>query len=57
MFQLDGSGLTVLAPLSTPRFDDPNPRWSPDGGRIVYSSGVGGLSRLFTVTPTGMWRA
>ncbi len=53
MFQLDGSGLTVLAPLSIPTFDDPNPRWSPDGSRIVYSSGVGGLSRLFTVTPTG----
>jgi Tol biopolymer transport system component len=30
------------------------PRWSTDGNRIIYSSGVGGQSRLFTVTPEGV---
>jgi len=54
MFQLDGSALKVLTTVTLPTYDDPNPRWSPDGSRIVYSSGVSSASRLFTVTTSGV---
>jgi Tol biopolymer transport system component len=51
--QLDGSSLQVLTTLTLPTYDDPNPRWHPDGTRIGYSAGVAGASRLFTVTMNG----
>ncbi len=54
MFQLDGSELKVLTTLTIPTYDDPNPRWSPDGSRIVFSAGASTASRLFTVTTSGV---
>ena len=53
MFQLDGSGLQVLTTLAGTTYEDPNPRWSPDGTKIVYSVVTSGVSRLHTVTTTG----
>ena len=53
MVELDGAGLTVLTPVTIGSLEDPNPRWSPDGSRIVYSAIDGQTSRLFTVTPAG----
>lgn len=35
---------------------DINPRWSPSGDRIIYSSNFGGSWEIYTVSPTGQFQ-
>jgi tetratricopeptide (TPR) repeat protein len=35
---------------------DINPRWSPGGDRIIYSSNVSGSWEIYTVSPTGQFQ-
>ena len=47
----DGSGFRRLT--VTPRLDDSQPVWSPDGMKIAFVSGNGNVDRLFVMDADG----